>query len=269
VHEALDVVDLGLGALLGADGLEHLEGFIGAAAGHQPAGGFRHPQHPEEQGEGGQGGHGQHDPPDPLEVPQRVPKDRVDDDRGQLPEDHHHLVAPGQGAADLVGGELGEEHRHHGGGSADGQAQDDPPGDQQAQPWGEHAQHGAEEEHHGEQEDGPASTPRIGDVSDGQGADGRGEQQGGGHHALGDLGEPELGGHGQQGSVDDAGVVAEQQAAQCGDQGDHGQPVLMGSAAQRREVRGGGGAWAGGSAVGAHRVLGLLGCSAAGPPRSA
>src|SRR5690606_19030615 len=90
----------------------------------------------------------EHHAPDAHELlaPQ-VADDRVDDDGGELTGHDHHLVAPREGPADLVGRELGEVDGHHHGGGADGETQHDAPDDDRAEARRADHDHDAHQEH--------------------------------------------------------------------------------------------------------------------------
>ena len=98
--------------------------------------------------------------------------------------------------------------------------------------WGEHDQHDAEEEQQRQDQDRLAAPDLVRDDPAEQGTDRGGEQQGADDHAQLEQGEPEFFGHRTLGAVGHAGVVAEQQAAQAGDDRDQADPLSMGTACQ-------------------------------------
>ena len=124
--------------------------------------------------------------PDARVVAPDVADDRVDDERRELADDDHQLVAAGERAADLVGGELGEVDGDHGGGAADGQAEDDAADDHDLEVRGEHAGQGADEEQDGQQDDRLSAPPGVGEPAADDRADCGAEQQRAGDDALGE-----------------------------------------------------------------------------------
>jgi CarD family transcriptional regulator len=204
----------------------------------EPARRLRHAQHPDEEGRGRQGADGEHDAPDAVEVPERRAEDRVDHERRELPDDDRDLVAPRERAADLVRRELGEVHGHDGGRAAHREAQQHAAHHEHLEHRGDHHDDGAEEEEDREREDRRAPAAGVGDASAHERAERRREHERRGRDALGDRREPELLRHRQQRAVDDAGVVAEEQATEARDDRHEAQPTSMRSHAERRQ-RGG------------------------------
>ena len=97
---------------------------------------------------------------------------------------------------------------------------------------GEHDQQDADEEQQRQDQDRLATPDGVGDDPADQGADRGGEQQRADDHAQLQQGEPEFLGHRTLGAVGHAGVVAEQQAAQAGDDRDEADPLSVGAAGQ-------------------------------------
>jgi hypothetical protein len=232
-----DVGELGDRPPLGAQGLQDRERLVRTALGDQPARRLRQTRHAQEQQHRRDAGEHEHHAPDAVELlaPQ-VADDRVDDDGGELAGHDHHLVASREGAADLVGGELGEVDGHHHGGGADGEPEHDAARDHRAEARRADHDHDADQEHQRHREDGALAADGVGDAAAGEGADGRGEQQ----RADGDA-EPqgvqaEVLRHEAAGAVDDARVVAEQQPAEGGDERDLAEPAAVGPRGEGREV---------------------------------
>ena len=96
----------------------------------------------------------------------------------------------------------------------------------------EHDQQDAEEEQHRQDQDRLATPDGVGDDPADQGTDRGGEQQRADDHAQLEQGEPEFFGHRTLGAVGHAGVVAEQQAAQAGDDRDEADPLSVGAVGQ-------------------------------------
>lgn len=96
-----------------------------------------------------------------VEVPQGAPQNRVDHEGGELPDDDGDLIASREGAADFVGGEFGEEHRDHRGGSAHGETEADAARDQQSHVGRENDDDRTQEEQHGQDDDGSSSPDGI------------------------------------------------------------------------------------------------------------
>ena len=146
----------------------------------------------------------------------------------ELAEDDHHLVDRDQRAPDALGGGFAQEHRDGGTGTADGEAENDPEEIEDPDVRGEGAAERAEEEDHRQHGDVvPAPVP-VGELAARGGADRGAHAQKGSDQTLlpGRQGEAARGTgqvHVGQGAGDDSGVVAEEQGAERGDQGDETQ----------------------------------------------
>ena len=193
----------------------------------KPARRLGHAEHPEEESDGRDGADGEHDAPDPVDVAERVPEDRVDHERRELSDDDGDLVAPRDGSADLERRELREEDGHHRGCAADGESEHDAPNNQEREVGGDDDHDGAEEEHDREDQDGSAATDCVRDAPTEESAESRGEHQGARDDSFGEGVEADLGGHRTQGAVDDAGVVAEEEAAEARDDGDQAEALAV------------------------------------------
>ena len=207
---AFNVGNLGFGTLGGADALHHLKRLLTLADAQQPARRFGHAQHADEQADGGQGADGEHPAPHAVVFTPYVADEGVHDERGELTAHDHELVAPGEGATNFVGCELGEEYGHHGGGAADRQAEQSASGDEHSDVGGKHAGQGANEEDGGEPNDGGSAAEPVGDTAASERADSGGEGERSGDPALGGGVHAEFAAHGFERAVDYSGVVAEE-----------------------------------------------------------
>ena len=127
---ALNVGNLSLGTLGGADALHNLQRLLTLADAQQPARRLGHTQHADEQADGGQGADGEHPAPHAVVFAPQVADEGIHDERGKLTAHDHEFVAAGEGAANFVGCELCEEYGYHGGGATDRQAEQGSSGDE-------------------------------------------------------------------------------------------------------------------------------------------
>jgi hypothetical protein len=231
----LDLVHLCLSPVLGPHLHQHGQRIIVTALRDQPARRFRHLQHSEEEHHGGDRTDSQHDAPHTGQVAPDGEDDRVDDEGEHLADHDGELVAPAQRAASLGGRELGQIDRHGHRGAPDGEPEDEPCRQHDGQVRSEHGTGCADEEDYGEDRQRLLAAHAVVHPTAGQGTDGGADQQDAGDQALGDGREPEVLLHGLQGAVDHSGVVAEQQSAERGDDGDEVESSLMGTRPQGRQ----------------------------------
>ncbi|OEI67189.1 Uncharacterized protein Cus16_3197 [Curtobacterium sp. ER1/6] len=229
----LDVLELRGRALLGADLRQHRPSLAVPPLRREPARRLRHAEHPDEERDRRQGADGEHDAPDAVALAPEAADDGVHDERGELTDDDHELVPARERPADLVRREFGQEHRHHGRRPADRETEEHPADDDDPEGRGEHTDQGADEERDGEQDDRAATTPPVGDPTAEHRPDRGTEEQGTRDHALGDRRQPELVGHRPEGTVDHAGVVAEEQAAEGRHEGEHAEAAAVRPLADR------------------------------------
>ncbi len=164
-----------------------------------------------------------------------VADDGVHDERGELAADDHQLVTGDQATAALGRRDLGEIDRHGHRRATDGEAEDEPEDHHHSDIGREYAAHGAEEEQHGEDEDVVASAAPVGQATTRGRAEGGAEEQDARDQALGERGEAEVVLHRLERAVDDAGVVAEEQTTEGGDDGDEAEAARMRARRVRRK----------------------------------
>ena len=215
---ALDLDDLLLDRLgvAGADPRQHRPRLEVAPRHHQPARALRHPQHPDPERECGDGAEAQHPPPRLAVVegePDHVGDDDADRDR--------QLEEGDQAPADVGRRNLGDVDGRRRRGEPDRDAEDHP-GDHQDGGVGRGGanQRADEEDDRGGEDQHPAA------VGVREPAGEAGAEHGADRHRADDepgleAGEVEVRGDEQQRPGDDAGVVAEQQAAEPGDRRRH------------------------------------------------
>ena len=149
-----------------------------------------------------------------------VAQDGVEREGQELPGDDHELVLrddpPALGRRRHFREVHGHDHRR----PADGQAQDGPGQHQQFRRGGEGTGDGGDGEDECQPHDGLAAAETVGQPAGGDGAERRTEEQGRRDQAFGQRCQPEVALHERQGAVDDAGVVAEEQAAERREQRD-------------------------------------------------
>ncbi len=144
----------------------------------------------------------------------------VDDEGGELSADDHHLVAGDVAAALLRRSNLTEVDRHCRGGAADGESEDEAGADEERGSGREHTADSAEDEDSGQGQDRLATTPGISDTTAEDRAEGGTDHEGGDDEAFAQRGQAEVLAQRLEGSVDDSGVIAEEQTAEGGDRGD-------------------------------------------------
>ena len=210
-----DLVDLLVGVVLrrGVVGLQLLEHFLGLvllALCDEVARRLRHEGHSHQQDQRRYGRQTQHQAP----VAGRG-QDRVDDEGHQDADDDHELIEGPDGPTQARGRDLRQVERHHQRRAAHRQPEDHPCPHQGPRAGRRGGRDGPDGEGHRGDHDQAATAEGVGqrprESSPGHGP----EQQGGHHGALHERGQVEILGDEQNRAGDDAGVVAEQQPAQC------------------------------------------------------
>ena len=177
----------------------------------------------------------------------QVADEGVHDERGKLTAHDHEFVTTREGAANFVGCQFGKEDRHHGGGTANRQAEQGAPGDEHGDVGCEDARQGAEEKDGGEPNDGGSAAEPVRDAAASECTDSGGEGERSGDPALGGGVHAEFAAHGFERAVDHSGVVAEEQTAEGGDECNDAEVSTVLPGAQRGQ--------GGGGALCAHGVL--------------
>ena len=186
-------------------------GLIATSVPGEPARGFREEEHP----------HGKHDAQDPAQPqhpsPGAVGRQGVADQiRAENPERDGQLVERHQRAALLGRGDFGQVERRQHGGPADTDAHQQPTGEEDGK-VGRQGGHGraGDEDHRGREQDGTAPEP-VGQPPGERRAKRRAAQGDAGHDSQHQGREMGRCSQEQQRPRDDAGIIAEQQAAQGG-----------------------------------------------------
>ena len=233
--QELDLFHLGTGPLRGADLQEDVESLVVAALRDEPARRLGHGHHSDEQRDRGEGRDGEHVAPHALVVAPDVADDGVHDEGQHLADDDRQLATTGEAASALGGRQLGQVHRDGDRGAADREAEDHPRRDHHLEVPGEHTAEGADEEE--DRQDDQRLLPAEGVVE--LAADERSDrgpgQQGARDQAFTCRAQPQVQLHRLQRTVDHAGVVAEQQAAEGGDDRDEVEPPLVRTGSERRQ----------------------------------
>ena len=215
----LDFIELSHSLLFVTDFLQHIHSIANASLEHQPAGAFRHHQHAEPKDDGRQGGDSQHIAPDVGSGAKDHAHDGVQHKGAELAGDDHQLVLGHHAAPSVRGGHFCQIGRHRDGGAAYCQAQHETAANQHFCCGREGAAEGRAEEDEGKIQKHPAASVIICDAPAHEGTDGGAEEKAAGYQALHEWGEVQLirAGHEGQGTVHYAGVIAEEQSAEGGD----------------------------------------------------
>ena len=157
-------------------------------------------------------------------------QDGVDDERVHLARHDHQLVDRDHAAAAFGGRHLGEVERDGRSRGPDAETQQDPGGHHDTDVRCRRAAQRADEEQAAAHEQRPLAAERVGQLPAEQRTDGgAGEEQHAHDRGLGRRAEVQVVAHVEQGAGDDPGVVAEQETAQCRDDGEFGQEPTPGT----------------------------------------
>ena len=207
-----------------ADRLEDGLRLVAATCHDQPARALGHLQHADQEEDRGNGAEGEHGPPVLAAVEDQA--DGIGDDD---PDRDGELEERDESSADVGGRDLGDVDRG-GGGCEPDRDSDQHAGDHQHDLVGRGggADRSDDEDDRGaDDQDSPAVL--VGEASCESGADHGADGDGGHHEARAEAAQPEVRLDEEQGARDDAGVVAEEEAAEAGDRGgrdDHPHRVL-------------------------------------------
>lgn len=142
----------------------------------------------------------------------------VEGEGKELAGDDHQLVLRDDAAALGCRRHFGEVYRDNHGRATHCQAQQGPGHDEQFSAWRERARDGGHHEDQGQPHDGLSPAETVREPSGADGAESSTKQERGGHKPFSQRRQAKVALHERQGAVDDPGVVAEQQAAEGGEQ---------------------------------------------------
>lgn len=221
--EDLDLLHLGFGAFVGTNLLEDVECLILAVLCDQPARALGQEDHPHEQRDGRKHRNGEHIAPDPVMLAPDVEDDRVDDEGGELTDDDHHLIAGHQRTAFLERCEFGQIDGHRRRGRADRQAQEEAGTGEELPVRCKRTRESPDDEERRQEDDVRSPAEGVGEAPADHRAEGGADGEEADDQTLGVRRQAEVVRQRFEGTVDDPCVVAEQQTAESGDDGDDAQ----------------------------------------------